>query len=170
MKQRSNSGAVWLAAGVLGTVAFAAVVLALQDHYSVKVNSTGEVGPAGSVIAKFYPQENRYAHLENAVATPFPVLALTPIRDVQGNVSWSTEHRKASGQAREFHVPRTRSRVSMRSVDVKTRLIALWHQSLARTGRSLSGNFFANMKGVGSNCPEKQRQQQIVFQIKPWGK
>jgi hypothetical protein len=29
MNQRSNSGAVWLAAGVLGTVAFAAVVLAI---------------------------------------------------------------------------------------------------------------------------------------------
>jgi hypothetical protein len=38
MNQRSNSGAVWLAAGVLGTVAFAAVALEIQDHYSMKVN------------------------------------------------------------------------------------------------------------------------------------
>ena len=30
MNQRSNSGAIWLEAGVLGTVAFAAVVLAIQ--------------------------------------------------------------------------------------------------------------------------------------------
>jgi len=64
-----------------GTVAFAAVVLAIQDHYSMQVNSTEEAGPVGSVIAKFFPQENRYPHLENAGATPFPVLALTPSHD-----------------------------------------------------------------------------------------
>ena len=63
MKQRSNRGAVWLAAGVLGTVGFAAVVLAIQDHYSMKVNSTEEAGPAGSVIAKFSPQDTLYPHL-----------------------------------------------------------------------------------------------------------
>jgi hypothetical protein len=69
MNQRSNSGAVWLATGVLSTVAFAAVVLAIQDHYSMKVNSTEEAGPAGSVLAKFSPQENRYPHFENAAST-----------------------------------------------------------------------------------------------------
>jgi hypothetical protein len=158
MKQRSNSGAVWLAAGVLGTVAFAAVVLAVQDHHSMQVNSTEEAGPAGSVIAKFSPQENRYPHLENAAATPFPLLALTPSHDIQANAdSRSTDHRKASGQAMELHVPRTRSRASMRPVDVKTRLIALWHQSLARSGRPLSWNVFANMKGVGSKSTTRRR-------------
>jgi hypothetical protein len=69
MNQRSNSGAVWLATGVLSTAAFAAVVLAIQDHYSMKVNSTEEAGPAGSVPAKFSPQENRYPHFENAAST-----------------------------------------------------------------------------------------------------
>jgi hypothetical protein len=34
MNQRSNSDAVGLAAGVLSAVAFAAVVLAIQDYYS----------------------------------------------------------------------------------------------------------------------------------------
>ena len=170
MKQRSNRGAVWLAAGVLGTVGFAAVVLAIQDHYSMKVNSTKEAGPTGSVIAEFSPQENRYPHLENAAATPFPVLASTPSHDVRANAgSWSTEHRKAFGQAMELHVPRTRSRASMRPVDVKTRLITLWHQSLARSDRSVSWNFFANMKGVGSKSvtrhrsPGKQRQAHESF-------
>ena len=154
MNQRSNSGAVWLGAGVLGTVAFAAVVLALQDHYSMRVNSTGEAGRAGSVIAKFSPQENRHPHLENAAATPFPVLALTPRHDVQANAgSWSTEHRKASGQAMELHVPRTRSRASMRPVDVKTRLIALWHQSLARSETSVTRR----------RSPGKHRQAQESF-------
>jgi hypothetical protein len=169
MNQRSNSGAVLLAAGVLGTVAFAAVVLALQDHHSMKVNSTGEAGPAGSVIAKFSPQENRYPHLENAAATPFPVLALTPSHDVQANAgSWSTGHRKASGQAWNS-MSLALSRASMRPVDVKTRLIALWHQSLARSERSVRWNFFANMKGVGSKSvtrrrsPGKRRQAQESF-------
>jgi hypothetical protein len=44
-------------------------VLAIQDHYSMKVNSTEEAGPAGSVLAKFSPQENRYPHFENAAST-----------------------------------------------------------------------------------------------------
>ena len=147
MKQRSNRGAVWLAAGVLGTVGFAAVVLAIQNHYSMNVNSTKEAGPTGSVIAKFSPQENRYPHLENAAATPFPVLALTPSHDVQANAgSRSPAHRKASGQASEPHVPRIRSTASMRPVDVKMRLIALWHQSLMRSERTRTWTLSSNLK------------------------
>jgi hypothetical protein len=124
----------------------------------MKINSTEEAGWAGSVIVKFSPRENRYPHLENAAATPFPLLALTPSHDIQANAdSRSTDHRKASGQAMELRVPRTRSRASMRPVDVKTRLIALWHQSLARSGRPLSWNVFANMKGVGSKSTTRRR-------------
>ncbi len=79
MIKRFNSGAVWLPTGVSGTVVFAAVVLAVQDHYARKANCTKVVVPA---------------------------------------------------------------------VDVKARLIALWHQSLIRGERSRSWPLSANLKGA----------------------
>ena len=43
-----NRDTGWLATGVLGSVVFAALVLAVQEYHPTNVNSTGESVPAGS--------------------------------------------------------------------------------------------------------------------------
>ena len=59
--------------------------------------------------------------------------------------SWSPSQRSDSGQAARTKFPNVRFRSSMhpRYVDVKTRLIALWHQSL-RHEKSRGGTLFPN--------------------------
>ena len=66
--------------------------------------------------------------------------------DVQANAtSWSPSQRSDSGQAArtKFANVRFRSSTHPRYVDVKTRLIALWHQSL-RHEKSRGGTLFPN--------------------------
>jgi hypothetical protein len=66
--------------------------------------------------------------------------------DVQANAtSWSPSQRPDSVHAAHTKTPNVRHRSSMhpRYVDVKTRLIALWHQSL-RHEKSRGGTLFSN--------------------------
>ena len=66
--------------------------------------------------------------------------------DVQANAtSWSPSQRPDSAHAAHTKIPKKRLRSSMhpRYVDVKTRLIALWHQSL-RHEKSRGGTLISN--------------------------
>jgi hypothetical protein len=66
--------------------------------------------------------------------------------DVQANAtSWSPSQRPDSAHAAHTKIPNVRIRSSKHSryVDVKTRLIALWHQSL-RHEKSRGGKLFSN--------------------------
>jgi hypothetical protein len=96
------------------------------------------------------PKENSSSQMEAAAATPTPVLAFTPEinrHDVQANAgSWTAAHRQDSGRVIGLKVPRARSRssVGLRFVDVKMRLIALWHQSLVRSEKSRTWTGFSN--------------------------
>jgi len=75
--------------------------------------------------------------------------ALTPKinhPDVQANAtSWSSSHRSDSAHAAQTKIPNVRLRSSMhpRYVDVRTRLIALWHHSLQHE-KSRGGTLFSN--------------------------
>src|ERR1700736_2110922 len=123
-------------------------------------NSTGEItsGQASSVdhaFTEISPKQNPSSQMEAAVSTPTPVLAFTPeINDInaQANASLrSPAHWQDSVRVirRKIGNLRYRSSAVLRSVDVKTRLIALWHQSLARTEKSRSWTAFSNLnKGV----------------------
>ena len=110
-------------------------------------SSTGEIAPRqASTVDQAPPgissQENPSSQKEAATSTPTPVVALTPEinhRDVQTNASyWIPVH----------SLPRGRSRSSLRPrfVDVKMRLIALWHQSLMRSERTRSWTLSSNLK------------------------
>jgi hypothetical protein len=106
-------------------------------------NSTGEItsGQATSVDQGFTvisPQENASPQME----TPASTHALTSEinhPDVQANTSaWPLVHQQDSARVirSKIHNIRHRSSVWSRFVDVKMRLIALWHQSLARSENS----------------------------------
>jgi hypothetical protein len=184
--RKFNRDTRWVAAGVLGAVVFAGLMLALLFHerYPNAVNhteeavqaggnlvntnvatlarsvvlsgkSTAEIAPgqANSVdqaFAKISPRENPSSQMEAADSSASPVFAFTPEidrHDVQANAgSWTPAHPQDSGRVIALKVPRARSRSSVRPrfVDVKMRLIALWHQSLARSERSRSWTLFSN--------------------------
>jgi|SRR5271165_2917288 len=122
-------------------------------------NADGKMtpGPWSSVDHAFIetpPQEIPSSQTEPAASTP--VLALTPEidrHDLQANASsWTPAHRQDSGRGIGLKVPRARSRSSEwpRFVDVKMRLIALWHQSLVRSKGVRSWTLFSNSnKGEG---------------------
>src|SRR3984893_6183655 len=191
--RRFNRDTAWLATSMVGTLVFAALMLAflVQDRHPKTVdftekavqaggdlllnansatlfkgvdlkeqNSTGEItsGPASSVdhaFTQISPKENPSSQMEAAVSTPTPVLAFTPeINDInaQANASLrSPAHWQDSVRVirRTIRNVRYRSSVVLRFADVKMRLIALWHQSLARTEKSRSWTAFSNLnRGV----------------------
>ena len=141
---RFNRDTVWLATGVLGTVIFAALVLAVQEHRpnatQVERDLLLNANPptVASVVAKTEP------------AASTPVLALTPENrnDEQANpdagpLADRQDYARAIGpKARNAS---NRSSVASRTVDVKRRLIELWHQSLAKSEKSRSWTAFSNL-------------------------
>ena len=96
------------------------------------------------------PQESFFPRMETAASTQIPVDAPTPEKDhpdVQANASsWSPAHRQDPGREirPKIHILRSRSSARLKFVDVKTRLIALWHQSLARSEKSPTWIGFSN--------------------------
>ena len=107
-------------------------------------------GPATSVhhaFTEIFPKENLSSQMEAAASTLTPVLAFTPEidpHDLQANASsWTPAHRQDSGRGIGLKVPRARSRSSERPrfVDVKRRLIALWHKSLMGSEQSRHWTF-----------------------------
>jgi hypothetical protein len=118
-------------------------------------SATGKIiaGKASSVdyaITQISPKENPSSQVEAAAPTPTPVFAFTSEinqHDMQANAgSWTPAHRQESGRVIELRIHRASSRSSVRPriVDVKMRLIALWHQSLARRERSRSWTPFSS--------------------------
>lgn len=150
MIKRPTTGVLWLAVGVLGTVAFAAVVLAVQDDYSRKNQKEITVKP-GSAAFELSPQANSSPRIETLGSTSILVPRLAPSTDrqnLQRNAeSGRSEHRPDSGRAITQHIsrPKSKSPARGRIFDVKKRLVALWHQSLADQ-RSGGWTLFANSK------------------------
>src|SRR5271165_3752527 len=136
-----------------------------KDVGSNGEKSTGEItsGQASSAdhpLTEISPNENPSSPIQAAASTLTPVLAFSPEinrHDVQANAgSWTGAHRQDSERVMGLKVPRARFRssVRLRFFDVKMRLIALWHQSLAKSERSRSWTAFSNsnkgaMKKVG---------------------
>jgi hypothetical protein len=110
-------------------------------------SSTGEIAPGQAssldqAPPKISSRENPSSQMEAATSTPTPVVAFTPEidhHDVQTNTSsWIPAHSLPRG--------RSRSSVRPRFVDVKMRLIALWHQSLMRSERTRTWTLSSNFK------------------------
>lgn len=172
MIERFNRETVWLATGVLGTVVFAALVLAVQERLPRKFNSTEERVQAGGdllqdstsaalfkdvrlsgisstgkmtsaqassvdhALTEISPKENRSSQIEPTASTPTSVLAFTPEKN-------RNAHRQDSARVIRSKIRNVRDRM-LRSLDVKRRLLLLWHQSLARSEKSRNWTAFSN--------------------------
>ena len=124
-------------------------VVDLNGKSSTGKMTSGQATSVDHAFTEISPQENPSSQMEAAASTPTPVLAFTPEinrHDVQANAgSWTAAHRQDSGRVMGLKVPRARFRssVRLRFVDVKMRLIALWHQSLARSEKSRTWTGFS---------------------------
>jgi hypothetical protein len=151
-----NRDTAWLATGVLGAVVLAALMLAVEERQpkatqaerdllpnansatvesvvAKSSNVNGEMTPRAGIgvdpeFTETPPQEIPSSQMESAASTPTAVLALTP--EMNRNA-----HQLDSGRVRgpKTRNGRNRSSAAFRSVDVKRRLIELWHQSLAKS-------------------------------------
>ena len=176
MISRFNRDTVWLATGGLGTVIFAAVMVAVQECQRKATeaerdlllnanpatvagvvantsNADGKMtpGPGSSVDHAFTetpPQEIPSSQMEPAASTPVPALIPENRNDAQANSdAGPLADRQDSARAigpKASNV-RNRSSVAFGSVDVKRRLIELWHQSLAKSEKSRSWTAFSNL-------------------------
>jgi hypothetical protein len=161
---RFNRETVWLAVGVLGTVVFAALVLAVQEcqpkapQTERDLSLNANPGEARSVLAvsnftgKMTPEQGsgddhtftETALLEacpsSSAPTPAPVLAFTP--EISRNA-----HRQDSAPEKRLRTRTVKNRSSFGfgTVNVKRRLIELWHESLARNAKSRSWTAFSNL-------------------------
>ena len=154
--RRFNRDTAWLATGVLGTVVLAALMLAVEERQpkatqaerdllpnansatvesvvAKSSNSNGKMtpGPGSSVDPTFTEtslQEIPSSQMEPAASTPISAPAFTPQKNRDAPRQDSTQ-----APAPKTRNVRNRSSVASRSIDVKRRLIELWHQSLARS-------------------------------------
>ena len=121
------------------------VIWTKEDDETGKTKPELNTSPLSSVMGS-----NEKSNGEITTAqTPSIDSGLTPKinhPNVQANAtSWSTSQRPDSAQAAHTKIPNARLRSSMRPryIDVKTRLIALWHHSL-RLEKSRGATLFSN--------------------------
>jgi hypothetical protein len=162
-----NRDTVWLATGVLGTVVFAALVIAVQERQAVPTPagrdflfnpnfaSVGSViespdskdkmisGPGNSVdhaLTETSPRKIPSSQTETAASTPGAVLALTPEVNRDADRQDSARVRRAKNR-----IVRNRASMAFGPIDVKRRLIELWHQTLARNKKPRNWTAFSNL-------------------------
>jgi hypothetical protein len=120
------------------------------NEKSTGKTTSGQATGVDHGFAVISPQENPSPQMKTAASAQTPVDALIlEIKDPdrQSNTtSWSPAHWEDSGRIIGLKVPRPRSRSSGRPrfVDVKMRLIALWHESWARSEKSRTWTAFSN--------------------------
>src|ERR1700730_14466811 len=174
--------------GLLGTLVFAALALAFQECQrkarqaesdcfpnanSATVesaivkssNSNGKLTPEpessvdnGSTETSL--RENPSSRMEPAAFTPTSVLAAPPA--INRNA-----HRQYSPRVREPKTGNLRNRSSgeFGSVDVKRRLIELWHQSLARSKKSRDWTAFFELEQRSKQKSHLYRRNKPLMQF-----
>jgi hypothetical protein len=120
----------WLATGLLGGLILAAMAIGvqLQKHRTEQVNlpvKTMQVGVDHAVI--FQPQTD-----ETATAATPDLNSDADRRNVQASPSILSTQKTLAAKAPKTSTAKSKSSKRLRIVDVKKRLIELWHQSLAR--------------------------------------
>ena len=156
-----NRDTVWLATGLLGTVFFAALVLAFQECQPKATQAessrllNANPARAESVLAssssndKMTPgrgsgddhtcTETSLVEIPDSETEP---AAPTPARHENHNGPRQDPAREKRLRIRNV---KNRSSVGFGTADVKRRLIELWHESLARSGKSRSWTAFSNL-------------------------
>ena len=120
----------WLATGLLGGLILAAMAIdvQLQKHRREQVNlptKTTEFGVDHPAI--FQPQTD-----ETATAATPDLNSDADCRNVQASPSILSTQKTLAAKAPKTSTAKSKSSKRLRIVDVKKRLIELWHQSLAR--------------------------------------
>jgi len=170
--RRFNRNTTWVATGVLGALIFGALMLAIQEPHPSATDlaeearqNRGKLLPNPSPVA---PSEivgssgKSSGEIDSTQATNIDhaLASETNEPDLQANASLkSPENRQESARAirPKIHVLGNKSSQRPRLVDVKMRLLALWHQSLARSEKSRTWTLFSNLnkrdrKKVGNNA------------------
>jgi hypothetical protein len=115
-----------------------------------EVNS-GEPPHVAQTITKNSSNANLAGMAAGAASTPPPDVVLSPEvnRDMTGanGSEWSPRYRQDPARVARARIPHERHRSSgwLRDVDVKMRLIALWHQSLLRSEKARGWAVFSNL-------------------------
>jgi hypothetical protein len=130
--------------------------LLLNGKGSTDKLTSGQPSTVDHAFAESSPQQNPSSQTEVAASSSTPTLPFT--REMKGQDAssiedtWTPANPQDSGRVIGSKVSRARFRSSLRPriVDVKMRLIALWHQSLVRS--------------------EKSRTWTHLTQAKPWAK
>jgi hypothetical protein len=179
--RKFNRDTVWLATGVLGIVAFAALVLVIQEFQPKAKQAESALWAnvglerAGSAPAKVSGSDAKmpagqgsgmdHAFTETPVVeipssqtepgSPTPVLPSPPAdrHGTQANQdSRISVHREDSARTGgpKARNARYKSSWASRTVDVKRRLIELWHLSLARMAQARTWTAFSNLHKWGS--------------------
>jgi len=152
--RRLNSDTTWVATGLLGAVIFMALVLALLEYQPKADDLTKEARQTtGSVSLNANPsalgnvtKSTNEITSRQATSVDHEFTPETKHPDVRANAtSWAPANRSDSARVIRPKIPdvKYRSSVRPRYVDVKTRLIALWHQSL-RGEKSRRWTLFSN--------------------------
>ena len=151
-----NRDTAWLATGVVGALVLAAMMLAVEERQtnatqaerdllpnansttiesvvpkSANSNDKMPPGSARSVdhaYAEAPLQEISSSQIEPAISTPISAPAFTP-----HPICDAPRHDSTPAPAPKTRNAKNRSFLASRFIDVKRRLIKLWHQSLARS-------------------------------------
>jgi hypothetical protein len=120
----------------------------VRGKSSAGETATGQAKSVEQALSEVPQKENRTTQVE--ASTPTPVLPLTPgINHINAQVAAnlrSPAHWQDHAQSIGLKITRARSSGPIRPkfIDVKARLIALWHQSLAQSEKSCNWTAFSN--------------------------
>ena len=157
--KRFDRNTTWVATGLLSSVVFAALMVAVKERHANVDDFTAEARLAtGDLLLHAEPAAISAVMGSNGKSTGDITSGeatsvdrkLTPEishPDVQANAtSRSPANWQDSGRVKELKMPHARSRSSgrLRFADVKMRLIALWHQCLAQSEKSRTWTAFSN--------------------------
>ena len=171
-----NRDTAWLATGVLGAMVLAALMLAVEERQpkatqaerdllpnansatvesvvAKSSHSNGEMTPRAGIgvdpeFTETPPQEIPSLQMEPAASTPISAPASTPQKKREAPRQGSTQ-----APAPKTRNVRNGSSVASRIIDVKRRLIELWHQSLAITEKPRSWTAFSHLnRGVSKKA------------------
>jgi hypothetical protein len=165
-----NRETAWLATGVVGTVVFAAIVLAVEEHQPNAKPTESELSVHGNPNSAAGIAKNSNPNAESAASqdsTADLTIAKTSLGEKVSSsrivsathasgLAFKTEasHHEHRQDGMRFKGSRTeneknRSSVALSASAVKRRLVELWHQSLAQNDKSRSWTAFSHLnKGV----------------------
>jgi hypothetical protein len=154
--RRFNRDTEWLATLVVGAVVSAALMLAVlvQDRHPKAADLTEKAEQAGGDLLLnanvITPQEIPSPPMEAAASTLTPVVASNPemnhTKALANANTWFPADRRHSMRVIRPKIPNVkyRSSLGLIFVDVKMRLIALWHKTLVRSEKSRISTISSN--------------------------